>query len=104
MGERMERNRDREGRMDGYRRNEDAKTRDARRASSRLRTVTKFQLPKDAQIEYKNFHLLQKYVTERGKIISRRVSGISAKDQRKLVEAIKRARFLALLSTGGYKK
>ncbi len=49
------------------------------------------------QIDYKDVALLKKYITERGKILPRRVSGTSAKAQRRLTTAIKRARNLALL-------
>ncbi|MDO4710371.1 MAG: 30S ribosomal protein S18 [Peptostreptococcaceae bacterium] len=49
------------------------------------------------QIDYKDVALLKKYITERGKILPRRVTGTSAKAQRKLTLAIKRARNLALL-------
>ncbi|WP_028829925.1 30S ribosomal protein S18 [Proteocatella sphenisci] len=48
-------------------------------------------------IDYKDVSLLKKYISERGKILPRRVSGTSAKAQRKLTVAIKRARNLALL-------
>lgn len=48
-------------------------------------------------IDYKDVALLKKYISERGKILPRRVSGTSAKAQRKLTVAIKRARNLALL-------
>jgi len=75
-----------------------------RRSSSRQRSTTRFQLPKDADIDYKNVGLLQKFLNDRGKIVPRRISGISAKNQRTLAVAIKRARYLALLITGGVKK
>ena len=67
----------------------------------RFRTpLVRYHLPADAVLDYKNVGLLQKYLNDRGKIVPRRITGISAKDQRKLVSAIKKARFLALLTTG----
>jgi small subunit ribosomal protein S18 len=48
-------------------------------------------------IDYKDVKLLQKYVTEQGKIIPKRITGTSAKYQRQLALAIKRARHMALL-------
>ncbi|WP_308917344.1 30S ribosomal protein S18 [Jannaschia sp. LMIT008] len=48
-------------------------------------------------IDYKDTRLLQRYVSERGKIVPSRITAVSAKNQRKLARAIKRARFLALL-------
>ena len=48
-------------------------------------------------IDYKDVDLLKKYITDRGKILPRRVTGTSAKYQRKLAIAIKRARHMALL-------
>ncbi|MCM8792128.1 MAG: 30S ribosomal protein S18 [Candidatus Omnitrophica bacterium] len=48
-------------------------------------------------IDYKDIHLLEKFITERGKIISSRISGNCAKHQRRIAQAIKRARILALL-------
>ena len=48
-------------------------------------------------IDFKDVELLKKFVTERGKILPRRVTGTSAKYQRKLAIAIKRARHMALL-------
>lgn len=65
------------------------------------RISARFQMPKGSDIDYKNISLLQKYVNDRGKIVPRRVSGITASEQRQLSRAVKRARFLALLPTGG---
>jgi len=47
--------------------------------------------------DFKDIKILYKYVTERGKIVPRRLSGVTAKNQRKLAVAIKRARHLGLL-------
>ncbi len=49
------------------------------------------------EIDYKNLSLLRAFVTERGKILSGRVTGTCAKHQRELDTAVKRARMLALL-------
>jgi small subunit ribosomal protein S18 len=48
-------------------------------------------------IDYKDVDLLRKFITERGKILPRRITGLTAKQQRDLTLAIKRARILALL-------
>jgi small subunit ribosomal protein S18 len=48
-------------------------------------------------IDYKDEKLLARFISERGKILPRRLSGVSARHQRQLQVAIKRARFLALL-------
>jgi small subunit ribosomal protein S18 len=48
-------------------------------------------------IDYKDVKLLSRFITEQGKIIPRRISGTCAKNQRMLVTAIKRARFIGLL-------
>jgi small subunit ribosomal protein S18 len=48
-------------------------------------------------IDYKDVDLLRKFVTERGKILPRRITGLTAKQQRDLGVAIKRARVIALL-------
>jgi small subunit ribosomal protein S18 len=48
-------------------------------------------------IDYKDVRLLQRYVSERGKIVPSRITAVSAKKQREMARAIKRARFLALL-------
>lgn len=52
----------------------------------------------DKDIDYKNLELLNKFISERGKIMASRITGISLKNQRKLARAIKRARNLALMS------
>ncbi len=67
------------------------------------RVLVKFNLPKDAKFDYKNLSLLQRFLNDRGKLIPRRITGITAKDQRQLNRAIRQARFLALLPTGGVK-
>ena len=52
---------------------------------------------KSVVIDYKDVKLLKKFISERGKIVPRRISGTSAKNQRLLANAIKRARYIALL-------
>ncbi|MGD9740195.1 MAG: 30S ribosomal protein S18 [Bauldia sp.] len=49
------------------------------------------------KIDYKDTRLLQRYISERGKIVPSRITAVSAKKQRELARAIKRARFLGLL-------
>ena len=48
-------------------------------------------------IDYKDVDLLKKFITERGKILPRRLTGLNAKQQRDLTNAVKRARIVALL-------
>ncbi|MGX7200228.1 30S ribosomal protein S18 [Enterococcus nangangensis] len=48
-------------------------------------------------IDYKDIELLKRFISERGKILPRRVTGTSAKNQRKITVAVKRARIMALL-------
>lgn len=50
------------------------------------------------EIDYKDIDLLTLFVTEQGKILPRRVTGVTVQQQRKLAKAIKRARILSLLS------
>ncbi len=69
----------------------------------RANRLAKFRMPKDAVIDYKNLTLLQRYVTDGGKLLPRRITGIGAKQQRLLSIAVKRARFLSLLPTGARK-
>ena len=61
------------------------------------RKVCKFCADKAATIDYKDIRTLEKFVTERGKIMPRRMSGMCAKHQRDLAIAINRARTVALL-------
>jgi small subunit ribosomal protein S18 len=59
--------------------------------------VCYFTENKITHIDYKDEKLLRKFVNERGKIIPRRISGTSAKYQRQLATAVKRARLIAIL-------
>lgn len=59
--------------------------------------VCYFTKNKIEYIDYKDIELLQRFITPNGKIAPRRVTGTSAKYQRELAIAIKRARFMALL-------
>ena len=54
-------------------------------------------LPKPGEIDYKNLALLRNFLTETGKIVPARVSGMDARSQRRITQAIKQARYLALL-------
>ncbi len=61
------------------------------------RKICKFCADSNLVIDYKEIKILKNYVTERGKIVPRRISGNCAKHQRQLSHAIKRARNIALL-------
>ena len=63
----------------------------------RKKKFCRFTVEGYTEIDYKDAELLKNYITETGKIIPSRITGTSAKFQRMLAEAIKRARFLALL-------
>jgi len=63
----------------------------------RRRKVCPFSGENAPKIDYKDTKLLQRYISERGKIVPSRITAVSAKKQRELARAIKRARFLALL-------
>ena len=69
----------------------------ARRPFFRRRKTCPFSGPNAPKIDYKDVRLLQRYISERGKIVPSRITAVSAKKQRELAQAIKRARFLALL-------
>ena len=57
-----------------------------------------FSQPGSPNIDYKDIKLLNRYITEKGKIIPSRITGVSRKKQKELSRAIKRARFLSLMS------
>ncbi|MDX2174885.1 MAG: 30S ribosomal protein S18 [Candidatus Sumerlaeia bacterium] len=61
------------------------------------RKVCFFTATKAEYVDYKDADLLRRFVTDRGKLLPRRMTGTSAKFQRLLTKAIKRARHLALL-------
>ena len=63
----------------------------------RGRKTCPFKLEPDLPIDYKAVMLLKRFISDRGKILPRRRTGVSAKYQRKLAREIKRARFMALL-------
>ncbi len=68
-----------------------------RRGFFRRRKTCPFSGKAAPQIDYKDLKLLGRYVSERGKIVPSRITAVSAKKQRELARAIKRARFLGLL-------
>ena len=57
-----------------------------------------FSQPGSPEIDYKDLRMLSRYVTEKGKIIPSRITGVSRKKQKELAKAIKQARFLSLIS------
>ena len=75
----------------------DVATIPAKRPFHRRRKTCPFSGDKAPAIDYKDVKLLQRYVSERGKMVPSRITAVSAKKQRELARAIKRARFLGLL-------
>ncbi|MCS6932617.1 MAG: 30S ribosomal protein S18 [Acetobacteraceae bacterium] len=69
----------------------------ARRPFYRRKKSCPFSGPGAPKIDYKDVRLLSRFLSERGKIVPSRITAVSAKKQRELATAIKRARFLALL-------
>ncbi|MCX8036853.1 MAG: 30S ribosomal protein S18 [Candidatus Sumerlaeia bacterium] len=61
------------------------------------RKVCRFCLAKDVYIDYKDVRRIGRFISDRGKMLPRRVTGCCARHQRMLAVAIKRARFMALL-------
>tara|TARA_B100000575_G_C22891651_1_gene518882 strand:+ start:136 stop:414 length:279 start_codon:yes stop_codon:yes gene_type:complete len=57
-----------------------------------------FSQPNSPLIDYKDLKMLTRYVSEKGKIVPSRITGVSKKKQKELSQAIKRARFLSLMS------
>lgn len=68
-----------------------------KRRGRKRRKICSFCANKVETIDYKDTKRLQRYITERGKILPRRITGNCAKHQRELTKAIKRARIMALL-------
>ena len=69
----------------------------ARRPFFRRRKTCPFSGPNAPKIDYKDVRLLQRYVSERGKIVPSRITAVSALKQRILAQAIKRARFIGIM-------
>ncbi|KPP80444.1 MAG: SSU ribosomal protein S18 RpsR [Oceanicaulis sp. HLUCCA04] len=68
-----------------------------RRPFARRRKVCPFSGEGAPAIDYKDVKLLQRYMSERGKIVPSRITAVSARKQRELARAIKRARYMGLL-------
>lgn len=64
---------------------------------TRKRKTCPFESDPDLKIDYKDVALLKRFLSPRGKILPSRITGVSAKNQRQLAQAIKRARDLAFL-------
>lgn len=64
----------------------------------RRRRYCRFTAEGIAEVDYKDLDMLKSFITETGKIAPSRITGTSARYQRQLATAVKRARFLALLS------
>jgi small subunit ribosomal protein S18 len=69
----------------------------ARRPFFRRRKTCPFSGANAPKIDYKDYKLLQRYISERGKIVPSRITAVSAKKQRELAVAIKRSRIIGLL-------
>ncbi len=69
----------------------------ARRPFFRRKKSCPFTGPNAPKIDYKDVRMLQRYISERGKIVPSRISAVCMKKQREFARAIKRARFLGLL-------
>lgn len=70
---------------------------DKRRGGMKRKKVCQFCADKTETIDYKDVEKLKKYITDRGKILPKRITGTCAMHQRQVTKAIKRARIVALL-------
>jgi small subunit ribosomal protein S18 len=75
---------------------EDFEERGEGRRGARRKRVSPLADP-NVVIDYKNPQLLKHFLTDRGKVVPARITGVSARQQRSITKAIKRARLLALL-------
>ena len=73
------------------------------RARRGKRKVDPFLADKTLKIDWRDPQLLSRFITERGKIVPRRVSGLTAKNQRALKKAIKKARHMSIIPYGGHR-
>ena len=73
------------------------------RKKRRLPRVIKVKIPDNVVMSYKEVELLEKFLTDRGKLLSRRLTGVTAKVQRDITRSVKLARYLALLPVGSTK-
>lgn len=73
------------------------RARKAGRRAFRGKKVSRLTTDRTLEVDYKDGRVLRMFLTETGKIIPRRISGNSAKQQREIVQAVKRARHLAIL-------
>ena len=88
---------DREGGRGGDREGRGGREDGARRPFFRRKKTCPFSGDNAPKIDYKDVKLLQRFISERGKIVPARITAVSNKKQRILANAIKRARFLGLL-------
>ena len=82
---------------DGSRRSSEPPTITIRSPFFRRRKTSPFATADAPKIDYKDIKLLQRFVSERGKIVPSRITAVTAKEQRSLAQAIKRARELGLM-------
>jgi small subunit ribosomal protein S18 len=68
------------------------------------RRTARFEITAETKLDYKNLALLEKFLTDTGKVMSRRITGVNGKQSRQIMISIKRARFLGLLPSGGSKR